>query len=93
MDREDEERMNEKKQHADRKEWFYTFMCMNIPIIGWIYLFRLAHRKDGGDRKEFAQAYLFYKLIFLAISLVILLILLFVGIRAADRLFAYMEML
>ena len=22
--------------------WFLTFMCMNIPIAGWFYLFRLA---------------------------------------------------
>lgn len=93
MDQEDEEQMNNNKLHADKKDWFFTFMCMNIPLIGWIYLFRLAHQKNGGDRKEFAQAYLYYKLIFLVISLIILLILLYLGIKAADRLFAYMEML
>ena len=23
-------------------EWFHTFMCMNMPIVGWFYLFHKA---------------------------------------------------
>lgn len=75
------------------EDWFYTFMCMNIPIAGWIYLLRLARQKEDNQLKDFAQAYLFYKLIFLLISLVILIILLIVGVHMGYRLLSYMEML
>lgn len=27
------------------RRWFLTFMCMNIPIVGWIYLLCLAFGK------------------------------------------------
>lgn len=75
------------------QRWFFTFMCMNIPIVGWIYLFNLAFSKKRTDRREFARAYLYYKLVFLIIAAVILGILLFVGIGLLDQLLAYMEML
>ena len=74
-------------------EWFHTFMCMNIPIAGWFYLFRLAFNKKNTQRQNFARAYLFYKLIFLAISAVILGILIYVGLDLLDQVLAYMEML
>lgn len=73
--------------------WFFTFMCMNIPIVGWIYLFYLAFNKKAGDRRDFAKAYLFYKLVFLIVSAVILGILIYIGLGLLDQLLAYMEML
>lgn len=73
--------------------WFFTFMCMNIPIAGWIYLFYLAFSKKTTDRRDFARAYLFYKLIFLLVSAVILGILIYIGMGLLDQLLAYMEML
>lgn len=74
-------------------QWFFTFMCMNIPIIGWFYLFYLAFSKKYPYRRSFARAYLFYKLIFLVISAVILGILIYIGLDLLDQLLAYMEML
>lgn len=73
--------------------WFFTFMCMNLPIIGWIYLLYLAFNKKYTDRRSFARAYLFYKLIFLIISILILGILVYIGLDLLDTLLAYMEML
>lgn len=73
--------------------WFFTFMCMNIPLVGWIYLFYLAFNKRVTDRRDFARAYLFYKLVFLIVSAVILGILLYIGIQVLDQVLAYMEML
>lgn len=86
---------DEDETEADTRihRWFFTFMCMNIPIAGWIYLFYLAFNKRVTDRRDFARAYLFYKLIFLIISAVILGILIYIGIGFLDRLLAYMEML
>lgn len=84
---------DETEADARIHRWFFTFMCMNIPIAGWIYLFYLAFNKRVTDRRDFARAYLFYKLIFLIISAVILGILIYIGIGFLDRLLAYMEML
>ncbi len=74
-------------------EWFFTFMCMNIPIAGWFYLLYLAFNKKKTELKNFARAFLFYKLVFLAISAVILGILIYIGLDYLDQLLAYMEML
>lgn len=78
---------------VSQKEWFYTFMYMNIPIAGWLYLRRLS--RDGGSSplKDFAKAYLHYKLVFSGIALALLIILCIIGALALDRLLAYMEML
>lgn len=73
--------------------WFCTFMIMNLPIIGWIYLLILALRKNGDQRQDFAKAYLLYKLVFLLVALAILAVLLFIGLELADNLLEYMEML
>lgn len=73
--------------------WFFTFMCMNIPIAGWIYLGFLAFRKKETERRNFARAYLFYKLLFLLISAVILGIFAYIGLGLLDQLLTYMDML
>lgn len=74
-------------------EWFHTFMCMNIPIFGWFYLKKLARQSEHNKMQDFARAYLYYKMVFLAISLVIVILLLIVGIVGINKLFAYMELL
>jgi len=81
--------------HIDTRPhyWFFTFMCMNIPVAGWIYLLYLAFNKKKTDRRYFARAYLFYKLLFLFIAAVIIGILLYFGLQVLDQVLAYMEML
>lgn len=73
--------------------WFFTFMCMNIPVVGWFYLFYLAFSKKKTPRQNFARAYLYYKLLFLIIAAVILGITICIGMDLLDQLLAYMEML
>ena len=75
------------------RSWFYTFMCMNMPIVGWFYLFHKARYEEDPARKEFARACLFYKLVFLIAGAVVLLILIWIGLGLLDQLLAYMEML
>lgn len=75
------------------RSWFYTFMCMNMPIVGWFYLVHKARQEEDPARKEFARAYLFYKLVFLIAGAIVLLILLWIGLGLLDQLLAYMEML
>ena len=64
------------------KRWFLTFMCMNIPIAGWVYLLCLAFGKKENQLRDFAKAYL-----------IILGVLVYIGLDLADKLLAYMEML
>lgn len=72
--------------------WFNTFMIMNIPFIGWIYLLILSLRKKD-QRKDFARAYLVYKLVFLLVALAIIAMCLYAGMEAADMLLEYINML
>jgi hypothetical protein len=74
-------------------DWFFTFMCMNIPVIGWIYLMYLAFNRRHTDRRNFARAYLFYKLVFLTVALIIILLLGVAALNLLDQLLAYMQML
>ena len=73
------------------RSWFFTFM--NMPIVGWFYLFHKARYEEDPARKEFARAYLFYKLVFFIAGAVVLLILIWIGLGLLDQLLAYMEML
>ena len=75
------------------RSWFFTFMCMNMPIVGWFYLFHKARYEEDPARKEFARASLFYKLVFFIAGAVVLLILIWIGLGLLDQLLAYMEML
>lgn len=75
------------------RSWFFTFMCMNMPIVGWFYLFHKARYEEDPARKEFARAYLFYKPVFFIAGAVVLLILIWIGLGLLDQLLAYMEML
>ena len=75
------------------RSWFFTFMCMNMPIVGWFYLFHKARYEEDPARKEFARAYLFYKLVFFIAGAAVLLILIWIGLGLLDQLLAYMEML
>ena len=75
------------------RSWFFTFMCMNMPIVGWFYLFHKARYEEDPARKEFARAYLFYELVLFIAGAVVLLILIWIGLGLLDQLLAYMEML
>lgn len=85
----------EEYEENDIRSWFYTFMCMNIPIYGWIYLKRLADGRIPAplEQQDFAEAYLYYKRFFLKISAVILIILIIIAAIAINKLLAYMQML
>lgn len=90
-DYDDEDEYEENDIHS----WFSTFMCMNIPIYGWIYLRRLASGQIPAplEQQDFAEAYLYYKRFFLKISAVILIVLIIIGGVALNKLLAYMQML
>lgn len=89
--------MEEKKNIKNEKNplsvghWLVTFTCMNIPIIGWIYLLILSRSKTQPLKKEFAKAYLLYKLLLLIICIVLLIIAASIVIPIIQDVLAYME--
>lgn len=86
-------KLRERWWNPSVQSWFFTFMCMNMPIVGWFYLFHEAKHEEDPKRKEFARAYLFYKLVFLIAGAIVLFILIWIGLGLLDMLLAYMEML
>ena len=56
-------------------------------------MLRLAFGKKDNQLRDFARAYLLYKLVFLIISLILLGILVYIGLDIVDKVLAYMEML
>ena len=78
---------------ASVHSWFFTLMCMNVPIAGWIYLFYLAFNRKNTSRRNFARAYVLYKLLFFLLSAALLAALVYAGMQVADKVLAYMEML
>lgn len=91
----DSDEDDDEYEENDIHSWFTTFMCMNIPIYGWIYLRRLARGQIPAplEQQDFAEAYLYYKRFFLKISAVILIVLIIIGGIALNKLLAYMQML
>lgn len=76
------------------EDWFYLFMCMNIPFYGWRCLKQLTCQEPNDSPKsQFARAYLYYKRVFLRISLMIAVLLSVVGFTGLHLLIRYMEML
>ena len=68
------------------EDWFYTFMCMNIPFYGWRYLKQLVYQEPNDSPKsQFAR--------FLRISLAIAALLAVIGFAGLHLLIRYMEML
>ncbi|MBQ6856445.1 MAG: hypothetical protein IJO13_05010 [Lachnospiraceae bacterium] len=88
------EKKKEIKQTSDSAyNWFFTFMCMDIPLIGFIYLFYLAFNKKDRGRREFARAYILYKILFLIISAILLIMIAEIGLDVLDKVLEYMQML
>lgn len=95
---------NRKSRIVPVRDWYMTFMYMNIPVIGWIYLLILALRKDKENdnrefmkskkiRSEFAKAFLLYKLTILITCIFVIIFLAKLAIPYMEKLLAYLEML
>lgn len=73
------------------RTWYKTFMYMNIPIIGWIYLF-FKSRKNT-ETSEFCKAYLLYKLTILFVCILLIIVGVMIAIPYIRQLLDYIEML
>lgn len=71
--------------------WFFTFMCMNIPIIGLIYLLVVSFSKSQPLKRDFARAYILYQILFLSISVILVLVFCYYGLEIADNALKFMQ--
>jgi hypothetical protein len=71
--------------------WFFTFMCMNIPVIGLFYLLILSFGRRKSLKKDFARAYLLYQVIFITIAVVLVGIFCYFGLEVLDNVLKFMQ--
>ena len=91
---------NKKNRIVPVKDWYMTFIYMNIPIIGLTLILRKRRTKDHHSqieskiiRAEFAKAFLLYKLTIFITCIIIIIFLMNMIVPYIEKLLAYMEML
>lgn len=83
--------LDERYRPMTLSNWFVTFMCMNIPIIGLVYLIGLCFSKEQVLKRDFARAYLLYKFVFLVIAVVLVGVFCYYGLELADNALKFMQ--
>lgn len=85
---------DEELQELTIGNWLMTFLYMDVPIIGYIILLVGAFsKKSPRIKKSMCKAYLIKKLIFTTLSVIILVILFYIGSYWLDKVLAYMQQL
>lgn len=85
---------DEELQELTIGNWLMTFLYMDVPIIGYIILLVGAFSKKSPKiKKSMCKAYLIKKLIFTTLSVIILVILFYIGSYWLDKVLAYMQQL
>ena len=95
--------ISKKEMNGEKKEakklpitpgnWYTTFMYMHIPVFGFIYLFILSRSKTQPLKREFARAYLLYKITILTTCIVLIIVGIFMVFPYVEKLLNYMELL
>lgn len=92
MENKIETKRKKNKNPFSHQEWYRMFLCMGIPIIGFFYLLGISKSKNE-TKRDFAKAYLKYKLVKFIAAVILLIILIWISIPYVDKLLAYIEML
>ncbi len=73
--------------------WFITVCCLQIPLIGFIYLLILCFKRKGVEpsKKAFARAYLLYRVLVWILALSLLFVLYRTGLNILDGLLSYVN--
>lgn len=87
-------KQDEELQELTIGNWLMTFLTMDVPIIGYIVLLVGAFgKKSPKIKKSMCKAYLIKKLIFTTLSVIILVILFYIGSYWLDKVLEYMQQL
>lgn len=78
------------KRYGRIGKWFQTICFMNVPVVGFFYMLVMALRKNTpAARKDFAKAYLLYRILVLFLAVTILFVLYKIGLNFVDELLKY----
>lgn len=78
------------KKYGRIGKWFQTICFMNVPVVGFFYMLVLAVRKKTpAVRKDFAKAYLLYRVLVLLLAFTILFVLYKIGLDLVDGILKY----
>lgn len=78
------------KQYGRVGRWFQTICFMHVPVVGFFYILVMALKKDTpAARKDFARAYLLYRILVLLLAFTILFVLYKIGLNFVDDLLKY----
>lgn len=78
------------KQYGRMGKWFQTICFMHVPVVGFIYMLVMALKKDTpAARRDFAKAYLLYRILVLILAFTILFVLYKIGLNFVDELLKY----
>lgn len=78
------------KQYGRVGKWFQTICFIHVPVVGFFYMLVLAIRKSTpAVKKDFARAYLLYRILVLILALAVLFVLYRIGLDLIDGLLSY----
>ena len=81
------------KQYGRIGRWFQTICFIHVPVVGYFYMIVLAVRKNTPPaKKDFAKAYLLYRILVLILAFAILFVLYQIGLDLVDGLLKYAKL-
>lgn len=87
------DKMDKKTKWNEIKRWYLMFICLNVPIVGWIYLLVLLFNKKNLIEHNFAVGLFLYKCTIFLGSVLFLYLIIHTAIPYIEALLNYMEML
>ena len=78
------------KQYGRVDKWFQTICFIHVPVVGFFYMLVLAIRKSTpAVKKDFAKAYLLYRILVLLLAFALLFVLYRIGLDLIDGLLRF----
>lgn len=78
------------KQYGRVGKWFQTICFIHVPVVGVFYMLVLAIRKSTPPvKKDFAKAYLLYRILVLLLAFALLFVLYRIGLDLIDSLLRF----
>ena len=75
------------KQYGRVGKWFQTICFIHVPVVGFFYMLVLAIRKSTpAVKRDFARAYLLYRILVLILAFALLFVLYRIGLDLIDGL-------
>ncbi len=93
---EDRKKVRQKRERLKRfgeaGQWFQTICWINIPIIGFLYIIKLAvSKKTPPEKQNFARGYLIYRILVFILAITVLYCLYRLGLGFIDGMLDFVK--